>query len=72
LQVLNRPLILRALLFLAPHQVLSQRFGEPCFAGNPLDALPRGDPGGLSHPAMQQDCRDAVKGSACCSMLSFA
>jgi hypothetical protein len=27
LRVLSRSLILRALLFLAPHQVLSQRFG---------------------------------------------
>jgi hypothetical protein len=68
LHVLNRPLILRALLFFAPHQVLSQRFGKPCFAGNPLGALPHGDPGGLSHPAMQQERRDAVKGSACCSI----
>jgi hypothetical protein len=71
LQVLNRPLILRALLFLAPYQVLSQRVGEPCFAGSPLDSLPRGDPGRLSHPAMQHERHEAVKESACCSMRSF-
>src|SRR6516164_883433 len=67
-RLLNRPPILRALLFLATHQVLAQRFGEPCFAGSPLDTLPRGDPGRLSHPAMQQERCDAVKESTCCSM----
>jgi hypothetical protein len=59
----NRPPILGALLFLAPHQVLAQRFGQLCFAGSPLDAFPRGDPGRLAHLAMQQERREPVKKS---------
>src|SRR6516225_5696903 len=53
-RLLNRPPILRALLFLAPHQVLAQRLRQPCFTGRPLDTLFRGDTGRFAHSAMER------------------
>jgi len=54
---------LRALLFLAPHQILAQRLGQPCFAGSSLETLFWGDAGRLAHSAMQRERRRAVKTS---------
>src|SRR5215472_10529658 len=53
--------ILCAFLFLAPHQVLAQRLGEPRLAGSPLLALFRGYGGRLGHPVMQRAHGQAVK-----------
>ena len=62
-RLLNRPPILRALLFLAPHQVLAQRLRQPCFTGRPLDTLFRGDTGRFAHSAMERERREGVKES---------